>query len=321
MRKSYSRISMDVIAIFALIIWSGNALFLTALISLPKYQIIISLSGVSFLVSCISISYKSQWNIILNQSKQVWLCGILGIGVQYIAVIHAFANLPAAEAELIICLWPILTAILSWLFLGNKLLIKHFIAIMMSLCGVILMKSSSTKFVDIVIEDMNFMQMIGYIAALIAAISWAMYTIFCKSYKKEIPSEMIGFYSLVIVFIALTMHLQYEEFIWPDTKQMMTIICLGAGSNNIAYGLWCKGIKHGNSMLLLNFAYFVPIVSLFWLILFNVTQFDWVIIVAFTLVVISSIIISNKKFQQMFFVCTNIMYLLSYLKYKIFNEN
>jgi drug/metabolite transporter (DMT)-like permease len=66
----------------------------------------------------------------------------------------------------------------------------------------------------------------GYIYALIAALIWALYSIFSRHFG-DISTASVGGFCLITAVLSLMCHLVFETTILPSTTELLAIIALG----------------------------------------------------------------------------------------------
>ena len=111
------------------------------------------------------------------------ICG-LALVVSYVAGIFSLQNTSVANTLLLFSTAPFMTAILARIFLGETVRLQTFIAIAIALAGVLVM----------VVGDTRTSTMLGDLAALAAALGFAVFTIFLRRGRSSdmMPSVLLS---------------------------------------------------------------------------------------------------------------------------------
>ena len=232
------------------------------LVNIPIFQITSLIFALAFLLSLICIIWQKKWKT-LQQPVSIWITGVALICVNQVSYICALKKAPPEQVELIIYFWPILVAISSTLLLKHKFSVGHLLCCAISLAGI-----STLLINDSNGESINSLYFSGYFFALLASLSWALFTVFC-CYHKNLPNEMTGMYFGPAAFFSYIFHIYFEVTIAPDTHEWIYLLFTGIGITGAAYRLWDFGIKNGNLRILTLLSYTNPIISIGLLIAFG----------------------------------------------------
>ena len=108
-----------------LLMWAIGASLVASLRALPPYEIIAVACFVSLLISILHLTWRKQWCGLLGRPAYLWIAGILGFCGNEVFYVEGFKHAPAAQAELVTQLWPLLLILLSAFLPKEKLSIKH----------------------------------------------------------------------------------------------------------------------------------------------------------------------------------------------------
>lgn len=271
------------IGILALIFWSTNSLVVKTLSNLPIFELI----ALAAIIPCL-LGFKKakKQNLFKTATWHSWLASTMGIAVQQYLYILAFKYCLPHEADMLIFLWPLMTIILSVIVLKTDLTVRKLISGFLGLSAVFALNMSNG---DVTLNKLFYFIPLG------CALSWSLYTVYLKKYK--IDHAQNGIAQGLGGLIALTLHLNFEQFVMPNLFEIALIIYYGSLVYNFGNQAWNIGIKNGDMALLTLLSYFKPIASMALLISFGFVKFNSALIVAASLVVMAAMI-ANDKFVE-----------------------
>ena len=265
----------------ALIFWALAAPFVVKIKTLPIFETLSVVFTVSFIFSATKLTFYKQWSK-LNQPWILGIVGFIGIYGNDVLYIAAFQNAPAAHADLINYLWPIIVILLTGFLPNEKLTVRHLFAAASGFAGIyVLIGNGQTGF--------NQEYLLGYFLALMDALVWSAYTILARHYGKS-PVEMIGIYCGIGAVFSIIIHFNLETTVMPSLGQWMILISMGLVTQCLAYFCWDFGIKKGNFKMLTILSYGNPVLSVFFLILFGMAELSSELFLACLLVTIGGAI-------------------------------
>tara|TARA_Y100000588_G_C14229480_1_gene914627 strand:+ start:1243 stop:2160 length:918 start_codon:yes stop_codon:yes gene_type:complete len=265
----------------ALIFWALSAPFVVKIKHLPVFETLSVVFSVSFIFSATKLTLCKQWSTL----KQPWILGFVGLIGIYgndILYITAFQHAPAAHADLINYLWPIMVILFTGFLPNENLTLRHILAAASGFAGVYVLIHNQN-------DGFNPDYILGYFLAFMDAVVWSLYTLVARHYGKS-PVEMIGVYCGIGAIISIIVHLQTETFLLPSIEQWCILVSMGLCTQCLAYFFWDFGIKKGNFKMLTILAYANPVLSVFFLILFGMADTSHELFIACVLVTIGGII-------------------------------
>ncbi len=268
-----------------LFLWTMAATLTAFVKQIPTFQLLSITFGICFVSTCVYLSFTHQWSK-LKQPLMLWIVGILCFSATNIFYVYAFQNAPEEQADLIIYLWPLLTVLFSGLLPKEKFVLKHLLAALLGFLGTYLLITKGQG-----LSAFQIKYLPGYLFALVAALSWTVYTLISRLYGKT-PPEAIGIYCGFAMLFCLTAHSQFETSISLSSTQWLTLTLMGFTTHGLAYFLWDFGIGRGNFKLLGVLSYANPIFSITFLILFGFAEASFWLFLACVLVASSGLIAS-----------------------------
>jgi drug/metabolite transporter (DMT)-like permease len=223
----------------------------------------------------------------LRQPWHVWLLGVGGLFIYHAAYFIALRNAPPVEAGLINYLWPTLIVVFSAFLPGEKLKWQHIAGCLLALSGAVLVVTGG--------RGLSFdpAYAFGYGAALVAAVTWALYSVLSRR-VGEVSSDAIAGFCAGVAILALPCHLLLETTSWPESPaQWMAILGLGLGPVGFAFYVWDIGVKRGDIQVLGAASYATPLLSTGLLILAGFAAYTTILLLAALLVVLGGVIAAS----------------------------
>jgi drug/metabolite transporter (DMT)-like permease len=259
------------IGLIAVLLWSSLATLTVLASGVPPLQ----LEAMSFALGAfIGLSYLLAAPGARRELRQLTgpavLLGVAGLLGYHFFYFLSFNHAPPLQVNLINYLWPLLIVLFSALLPGEqgKLRWNHLAGAMLALGGAALaiMQGANAGAAP------SGSAVLGYGAALAAALTWAAYSVATRLFAA-VPSSAVTIYCAVTALAAGTGHGLVEETVWPLTgTQWLAILLLGLGPIGLAFYVWDYGCKHGDLRVLGAAAYFAPLLSSAMLILFGLAE-------------------------------------------------
>lgn len=272
----------------AILIWSSLAL-LTALAGpVPPFLLMALSFGLGGLLSLgLILAARRPLLAILRQPLPVWLLGIGGLFGYHFLYFLALQTAPAAEANLINYLWPLLIVLFAGLLPGERLGRPQMLGAVFGLAGTLLLVTGGRGL------SVEPAAVTGYLAALACAVTWAGYSVLSRRYGT-VPTEIVAFFCLLTAALAVPCHLLFEPRFWPQGWDWAAIAAMGVGPVGLAFFVWDHGVKRGDIQTLGALSYATPLLSTGLLILFGRASLTWPVIAACLLIVGGSVIAGRR---------------------------
>ena len=253
--------TFHLMAVFCILVWG------TTFVSTK----ILLLNGLSptciffyrFLIAYLSIwivSPKRLWGDSKKDEGLFFCLGVTGGSLYYLTENTALEYTLISNVALLVCTAPLLTALLSHVFVKGERLRKPLIyGSLLALLGVAFVIYNG----NIVLKA----HPLGDLLSLSAALFWAIYTIILKRLDKRYSvlflTRKIFFYGLLTVLPAF-----YFSPLISDTAILFrpvvagNLLFLGLFASMLCYILWNKALKHLGAIRTSNYIYFNPVISL-----------------------------------------------------------
>ncbi len=237
----------------AIALWAVLALLSRLAADIPPLQLTAMAFAVSAALGLAVVAGQGRLGV-LRQPPLVWLHGIGGLAGFHALYFASLRLAPAAEANLINYLWPVLIVVLAAPMLGMRLRPRHLLgaAIAALGCGVLLGQHLG--------QTQSATAWLGYGLALGSAVTWAVYSILSRRFAA-VPTAAVAGFCLGSAVVAVGLHLALETTVWPNRLGWLAVLALGAGPLGGAFYLWDIGMKRGDPRLLGTLAYAAPVCS------------------------------------------------------------
>ena len=188
------------------------------------------------------------------------LAGLFGIFLYLILENTALSYTLASNVGLLVSISPFISALLAYIFLKDeKLKPLFFIGIFLALCG-----AAMIIFNGSIVLELN---PLGDILALLAAASWAVYSLFVKkiSFLNIHPiqsTRKIFFYGLMFTLPYLLwtgIKADMESFTIP--KNILNLMFLGFGASALCFVTWSQAVRILGTVKTSIYIYFIPVMT------------------------------------------------------------
>lgn len=236
-----------IFALSAVLIWSTVATaFKIGLRELDYAQLILIGAGISslFLLGYIIVAgqvselFKTTGKDLLLSS----LTGALNPFGYYLILFKAYSLLPAQLAQPLNMIWPLTLALLSVPLLGQKIGLKHFLAMGVSFAGIVVLSSQGG------LSGFRQTNLFGVFLATGSSILWALYWILNVKDHRSVAVKL--FMSFIFGFVYLLIYVAiFSDFSFPVGNSLWAAIYIGLFEAGITYLLWMKAMQmsHNNA--------------------------------------------------------------------------
>jgi drug/metabolite transporter (DMT)-like permease len=219
----------------------------------------------------------------LKQPWQVWALGVGGLFGYHALYFLALRLAPPAEAQLVSYLWPVLIVLLSALLPGERLKAHHIAGALIALAGTVTLFAG--RGVTLTGDYLP-----GFAAALVAAFTWATYSVLSRRFA-DVPSDAVVGFCLVTAALAAISHLAFERTHWPENwGQSLAILALGIGPVGAAFYVWDIGMKRGDIRVLGVGSYLAPLLSTLFLVLAGYAVASLTLVLAAILITVGGVL-------------------------------
>lgn len=253
----------------AVLMWGMLAALTVSLRAVPPFQLLAMAFGLAFLVGGV-------WLLIVGGPRRLgvfrqplsfWALATTGLFAYHALYFLALRWAPAAEANLINYLWPLLIVLLSALVPGGeRLRLAQLVGAAMGIAATVLLIGEAGKL------ESSSGNVWGYLAAFACALVWSSYSVLNRHFATVPTEAIIGVCGVVALLGAVTHVLFEPPSVQPVGGEWLALLALGMGPLGLAFLAWDYGTKHGELAVLGTLAYAAPVLSTFLLVLLNLAE-------------------------------------------------
>jgi drug/metabolite transporter (DMT)-like permease len=221
--------------------------------------------------------------------------GIFGFFLYQILTFSALARIPASINAMLVSSNVVFIAILAALILKEKIMGTRIIGIILALCGVVLITFNTGFSFE---GGAQSIDLIGYSYSLMAALSFALYTVIGKrvitSNDPLIVTLLALFSGAVMLAILSGATIGFSDIIIVGWPTFLLMIFLGLTYIGIAYPIWFTFLKKLPASHASVYIYITPIFAVILSFLILNERFSWLFWLG-GILIIGGIIIINKS--------------------------
>ncbi len=225
---------------------------------LTPVEIMLYRFAIAYILLCV-LEHRRLWANSVKDELLFIASGITGGSLYFVTENIAIDYTLASNVSIILCTAPILTALLSRVFIRGEKLKKSFAwGSLVALAGVVLVVFNGSIVLQV--------KPIGDLLTLAAALCWAFYTIILKkldTYPTVFITRKVFFYGLVTLlpmFHFYPLHWNAEVFTTPQVWG--NLLFLGIVASFICFIAWNKTVKVLGGIRANNYIYLTPLVTL-----------------------------------------------------------
>jgi drug/metabolite transporter (DMT)-like permease len=177
--------------------------------------------------------------------------------------------IPAAEANLIMYLWPGMTVGLGAALGIFHLQLRHVMGIALGFLGAAILIGGGPLSISYV----------GLGLALLAGVAWALYCVFRLRWR-EISGPFLARGFGISALLCCVMHCLLEASVMPSIGSAAAAAIIGIVPTAFANLAWDEGFRRGDSRLLAVMAYATPLCSALLLAVTGLESFTWKLVIA-----------------------------------------
>lgn len=258
------------------------------------WRISLSVSFLGLVLASHGAQFKADWHSLKKTPFLIALLGLSGHFIYQWGFIQAMQRTTAGNMSLIIASAPIWTAIFAFIGKQEKLPLKAWISLFISVLGTIIVVLGGGKAIHL-----NSETFVGNLYALIPAVAWGLYTVTSKPQLKRFSATGLTFWTMLcalpFIWVQAVPHL--SQFAWQpfqDIRIWLPMLFSGLCSTGIAYILWNHAVHHVGASQTAVSANLVPIVAIV-VAYFYLGEKLWLVQLFGGLLTLSGILLMRKK--------------------------
>lgn len=278
------------VGLIAIGLWSLLAVLTTLVGPIPPFQLTAMSIGLGGLAGLAVVGRQPGGLASLRQPPLIWLHGVIGIFGYHALFFTALRLAPAAEANLINYLWPLLIVLFSAFLPGGGLRRHHVTGALLGLTGVLALVVGRGGLGG---EAIRAEHLLGYAAALGCAVTWSAYSVSSRLFPT-VPTGAVAGFCLATAGLAGVCHLAFETTVWPaGLIPWLAIAAMGLGPVGLAFYVWDIGMKKGDVRVLGAASYATPVLSTAILVLAGQAAMSGALVLASLLIVSGALVASR----------------------------
>lgn len=228
---------------------------------------------------CLTIAFLFGW-IVLGKAErteraaatekaswQTWIpaaacaLGLTGSNAFHILATH---YIPAAEANLISYLWPVMIVVLGAMLGLFQLRRRQVMGLILGFSGAVILMGGGAM-------SLSF---VGIGLAFLSGLSWALYCIFRLQWTGA-PVAVLTRGCAISTLLCAAAHLVREPTVVPSIGGVAAAAAVGVMPLALGNLVWDEGFRRGDSRLLAVMAYATPLCSALLLAMLSLEAFTW----------------------------------------------
>lgn len=221
----------------------------------PEHLTLLRLLIASFILLLFSFLYKLRLPN-LKDIPAIFLFGALGFTFYHIALNYGEKTVNAGSASLIVSVTPIVTAVLAFVFLNEKMKANGWIGGVISFIGIAFISFSQGG-------SIQFNS--GGLFILLAAVSESLFFVFQTSYLKKYGFLPFTIYTILSSTVCMLIFLpgMYQEILVAPLEVNLSVIYLGLFPTVLPYIALAYIISHTGASEATSSLYLMPVIACF----------------------------------------------------------
>jgi drug/metabolite transporter (DMT)-like permease len=212
---------------------------------------------------CLTVAFLVGWLVLAGiappaaarertQSTSWWPALACAIGLSGSNGFHILAthSIPAAQANLISYLWPVMIVAIGAMLRLFRLRLRQVLGLALGFAGTVILMG----------DGRLSMSPRGIGLALLSGACWALYCIFRLKWKGE-TTDVLARGCLLSTVVCGVLHILCEPTIIPSMGALAAAAAVGIVPLALGNFVWDEGFRRGDSQLLAVMAYATPLCS------------------------------------------------------------
>lgn len=225
-------------------------------------------------------------------SVQAWLkltaLGLLGTFFYYLCLYYGYANANSLQVLAVQYTWPAWVLVFALLIDKQPLHWTHLVTIAAGILSVYLVISRGD------LTQLSIPQWDVLLLVLIGASGFAWFSVSAKHVQMPALPLNTLFFAVATVASLIAMLLASSPTI-PDQQAWLPLLVNGVFVNGISYYLWVRALRAVQPIYIALLTFLTPLVSMIYVVAFFQEAFEWVYLLAFSLVLMSGLL--SQRFQ------------------------
>jgi drug/metabolite transporter (DMT)-like permease len=249
--------------ILTTLFWSGNFVLSRGMhAEIPPFSLSFWRWAVALLIlSCFSLRhFLAQRELVFKYRNFIVIQGVVGVAGFNSLIYMAMQTTTAINAVLVNSCIPVIIVLISWAMYNDRLSLRQYLGVSISLCGVILIISRGELST---LLELQFNR--GDILVFIAAILWAFYSANLKRYPKglhPLAYQMgIVLVGLLILLPLYLLEIFAGRIMVLSTGSIVTIVYVALFASVLAFIFWNRAVTMLGANIAGPFIHLMPVFS------------------------------------------------------------
>lgn len=252
--------------ILAILFWGSIVAFSRSLAeelgTLTAASFIFLIAGA---VSCIYLIVSGRAHEISRLSRSyLYGCGSLFVLYMvsfYVAIGAAASRLQVLEVGLVNYLWPSLTLVMAVPILGGRARASLILGCPLAFGGVLLAAVEAGESWQVFVVNVET-NLVPYLLAMVAAISWALYSTLLRRWRSEAEGGAVPLFLLASGLVLAGLRFMFPEATHWTTQSIIELAYVAVFPTIIAYMFWDTAMRKGDMILVVSLSYLIPLLSI-----------------------------------------------------------
>jgi drug/metabolite transporter (DMT)-like permease len=185
--------------------------------------------------------------------------GVVGVFGFNVALFYGLTLTSSVNAALIMAFYPAMTAIMSSLLSGEKILPRQLLGFAISLSGVVVIVTHGSLHNLLTLSISS-----GDLIMLVGCACFALYSVIPKRFVHNVPSLLLTTSTIIVGALMLTLTasiVSNDLFVMPSTNVSLTIVAMALFGSVLAYMWWNQGIARIGATRAAIFGNLIPVFS------------------------------------------------------------
>jgi drug/metabolite transporter (DMT)-like permease len=265
-RRPLSPRAWTCVGVLAIPLWATWPALALRTLEMPAFECL----TIAFLFGWMALGWTQRTATTVAPKHTRWMSwvpaiacalGLCGSNVFHILATH---YIPAAEANLISYLWPVMIVGIGAILRLFRLRPRQIVGLGLGFAGAVILMGGGAMALSLQ----------GIALALLSGVSWALYCVFRLKWKAAAGPVLTRGCALS-TGLCFGMHLLLEPTVIPSAGGIAAAAAVGIVP--LAFGnlLWDEGFRRGDSQLLAVMAYATPLCSALLLAVFGLESLTW----------------------------------------------
>lgn len=292
-----SPVIYHIMALFVVAVWGTT--FIASKVLLDHGLMPADIFFYRFLLAYLCILLVNHKQLFADNWKDelyMALTGIFGGSLYFLAENTALQVAQASDVSILVSSSPIFTSIVLALFYQSERMSKRqTLGMLIAFIGMV--------FIVLNGQFILHVSVVGYLLAIGAAVTWALYNLFMKKvmhkYSSQYISRKVFFYGIlsILPYYALVSPLKFDLDILSQTPVWGCILFLGLLASMYCYVIWNTAMANLGAVKTTVYLYMAPLFTMITAYIILHERITWMAILG-TVILLAGMVLAEKKSKK-----------------------